>query len=141
MPAINIPMLVDIGLPLVLFHAGANDIDLATPVDTTIIPGKFSTGLPSLDGRYFLNQNNAEISGYLYIPQPYTLNTSNVYIYNDNGQNWGPYLNTAATFALEASPATKNGLTYNVYKFGENDEDWGWIATTVNVSFTLAQNI
>ena len=137
MPAINIPMLVDIGFPRVLFAEGINDIDIAVPVDTTIKPGKTTDGLPSLDGRYYLNQDNDEIIGYLYIPQPSSLDILKIFIYNDNAQKWSKYLTPQKTFHSEGT-VVKDGNTYNVYKFGENDEDFGWVATTINVSFTLA---
>lgn len=135
MPAININIYLP-ELHTVLFNT-VNDVNTATPVPQ--VPG---TGKPVninlSDNVYYLNNDNTNINGWLYIMQPDDIDRTQMWIHDDNSNTWRQFMAYSDCIESVGTVTDNNSSVYNAYRYGYYDEDLEqWINTSRNLSFNL----
>ena len=120
----------------VLFNT-VDNVNTAAPVPQT--PGGSKAANTYLrDEVYYLNSNEDDMNGYLYIGQPYNIDRTAMYIYDDFSTSWQPFVAYTDCIEYISTITDSNQQVYYKYRYGLYDDDvHDWINTSRNLSFNL----
>lgn len=143
MPAINrisyVVTAIQPELPIIVYFNTAKILDHESAVQVPTQPHADKSINDNLQGTtYYLNNDNVDTNGYVFVPRPYTIDITHSYIYDDNSSSWRPFLAYSDCFETLNETATLDGQTYNIYRYGYYDEDYeAWRNTARNINFKL----
>lgn len=120
----------------VLFNT-VDNVNTAAPVPQT--PGGSKAANAYLQNEvYYLNSNSDNINGWLYIGQPYNIDVTAMYIYDDSSRTWRSFTGYADCIEYVSTVTDSNQQVYYKYRYGYFDDDvQQWLDTARNLSFNL----